>query len=564
MALRSRVHASLLCSLFASVGIIAACGTGASPDLGETKQALACGVDEDCSPSATPICTGGACVADTCGNGKTYAASEQCDDGGNADGDGCSATCQVESGYTCSGQPSVCVIKCGDGVLAANEQCDDGNVTDGDGCSANCKIEAGFTCGNPKISAFYTRKTNSECYSVPNFETVNNTPPGGIPAGFAVPGLAVWGSYRSRHVAGAGDFADHPTAWRAPTVMEWDSGNGTKTRMFGGFTNPGQTSRKLAQAVAQSVSFDFALANANSLRATVPDTACGNNDDAPITYRIDSMSTCTPICVTPALPAGGACVACTGDLGDANVTAPCGTSANPYCASNGSCGNCGANADCVGHSGGGICNLTTGACGTSCQVDADCADPKKWCNNPSDAPGAGTCTAKTANGQSLPNVGPINGLCTQGSGARVCLSGVCDSDNKCGLLDGKPCADAASKDDCRSQCTSGICGECATDKDCPVAKPVCDVKASKCNAKAIADAGADSAVDAAAPVVDSGTSSSSTSSGAAPSGGVLEGGGLTCSAANAGTAGSTTALFGTLGVLGLCVVRRRNRARRSA
>src|SRR5262249_19223452 len=27
-----------------------------------------------------------------------------------------------------------------------NEDCDDGNTKDGDGCSADCKLEAGFTC----------------------------------------------------------------------------------------------------------------------------------------------------------------------------------------------------------------------------------------------------------------------------------------------------------------------------------------------------------------------------------------------------------------------------------
>ena len=34
--------------------------------------------------------------------------SEQCDDGNTASGDACSATCTIEPGWTCSGQPSVC------------------------------------------------------------------------------------------------------------------------------------------------------------------------------------------------------------------------------------------------------------------------------------------------------------------------------------------------------------------------------------------------------------------------------------------------------------------------
>jgi cysteine-rich repeat protein len=42
-----------------------------------------------------------------CGNG-TPEPSEACDDGGAADGDGCSAACQVEVGWTCASAPSVC------------------------------------------------------------------------------------------------------------------------------------------------------------------------------------------------------------------------------------------------------------------------------------------------------------------------------------------------------------------------------------------------------------------------------------------------------------------------
>jgi cysteine-rich repeat protein len=35
---------------------------------------------------------------------------------------------------------------CGDGQRLGNEQCDDGNRRDGDGCSASCQIEKGFKC----------------------------------------------------------------------------------------------------------------------------------------------------------------------------------------------------------------------------------------------------------------------------------------------------------------------------------------------------------------------------------------------------------------------------------
>ena len=58
----------------------------------------------------------------SCGNGIVEAA-EQCDDGGIANADGCSAQCRIESGFTCTGlQPSVCQPRQGSGaVLTAND-----------------------------------------------------------------------------------------------------------------------------------------------------------------------------------------------------------------------------------------------------------------------------------------------------------------------------------------------------------------------------------------------------------------------------------------------------------
>ncbi|MCX6750762.1 MAG: myxococcus cysteine-rich repeat containing protein [Candidatus Pacearchaeota archaeon] len=47
-------------------------------------------------------------VLSTCGNGIIESPYEECDDGNYNSGDGCSFSCSVESGYTCTGQPSVC------------------------------------------------------------------------------------------------------------------------------------------------------------------------------------------------------------------------------------------------------------------------------------------------------------------------------------------------------------------------------------------------------------------------------------------------------------------------
>jgi cysteine-rich repeat protein len=50
----------------------------------------------------------GDCPPMVCGDGA-QTGDENCDDGNMDDGDGCSAECQSEPGWTCSGEPSVCV-----------------------------------------------------------------------------------------------------------------------------------------------------------------------------------------------------------------------------------------------------------------------------------------------------------------------------------------------------------------------------------------------------------------------------------------------------------------------
>jgi cysteine-rich repeat protein len=99
-----------------------------------------------------------------CGNGKVDL-GEQCDDGGNVSGDGCSPTCLFEgcgngileaNAEECDptaprtpGEPcrnNCTLIRCGDKYFDTGEQCDDGNVTSGDGCSSECLLET--VCGD--------------------------------------------------------------------------------------------------------------------------------------------------------------------------------------------------------------------------------------------------------------------------------------------------------------------------------------------------------------------------------------------------------------------------------
>jgi cysteine-rich repeat protein len=91
-----------------------------------------------------------------CGNGNHQSSQgEQCDDHNNVDGDGCSSTCTIESGYACvdggqSGNLSICTPICGDGLTVGSEQCDDGalNGTANSCCTATCTFKAAGTSCN--------------------------------------------------------------------------------------------------------------------------------------------------------------------------------------------------------------------------------------------------------------------------------------------------------------------------------------------------------------------------------------------------------------------------------
>lgn len=91
----------------------------------------------------------------SCGNGSVdYKKGEECDDGNNKGGDGCSPTCKIERAFECynDGNKDVCRPICGDGITMwmlnadVKEECDDGNMISGDGCSSNCTIEKGYEC----------------------------------------------------------------------------------------------------------------------------------------------------------------------------------------------------------------------------------------------------------------------------------------------------------------------------------------------------------------------------------------------------------------------------------
>jgi len=138
-----------------------------------------------CAPGN--VCITNVCVTSSCGDGFIdIAASEDCEDGNTASGDGCSSCrfdCTVDGdcsdGNTCNGAETcdktapakpvckagtalaaaaactlaaggagkcsnnLCVAAgCGNGTADQGEQCDDGNADDADGCTRDCK----FSC----------------------------------------------------------------------------------------------------------------------------------------------------------------------------------------------------------------------------------------------------------------------------------------------------------------------------------------------------------------------------------------------------------------------------------
>jgi len=125
-------------------------------DDGNTTNSDGCSSTCQIEPGyACTTTTPSTCTKSVCGNGKTEP-GESCDAGKDnglfyGDGKGCSKTCTKEP--TCrnaSGVTGPCSHSCGDGNVDPDEQCDDGNQVSGDGCSTTCQSEGGFSCSPSK------------------------------------------------------------------------------------------------------------------------------------------------------------------------------------------------------------------------------------------------------------------------------------------------------------------------------------------------------------------------------------------------------------------------------
>ena len=108
-------------------------GVGGTAGSGGTAGAAGAGASSGAAGSAG---TG----SGVCGNGSIEAI-EDCDDGNTEGGDGCSPLCEVELGWSCTGEPSGCETTCGDSILAGAEDCEGDDLN-----SATCLTE-GFDGG---------------------------------------------------------------------------------------------------------------------------------------------------------------------------------------------------------------------------------------------------------------------------------------------------------------------------------------------------------------------------------------------------------------------------------
>ena len=153
------------------------CGDGVSigqEDCDDMNQLSGDGCSSRCLTEPGWVCTGTSCTQTQCGNGvkETGEACDLADQNGlfYGNGTGCSKTCTKEpSCRDASGATVACSTACGDGNIDADsdELCDDGNAVDGDGCSAMCQTESGFTCTTQEHFNTETCSDDSECLVLP-------------------------------------------------------------------------------------------------------------------------------------------------------------------------------------------------------------------------------------------------------------------------------------------------------------------------------------------------------------------------------------------------------------
>jgi fibro-slime domain-containing protein len=141
---------------FAGAPCVPVCGDGIliSPaeqcDPGTSIPNIAQACNADCTAKTGWACGTTDCHQTVCGDGKVEG-SEGCDPLPHINdlGSGCTPLCTAEPHCPAAGGP--CSTTCGDGIVIGNEQCDDGNAVGGDGCSSTCQVETGYLCSQPPL-----------------------------------------------------------------------------------------------------------------------------------------------------------------------------------------------------------------------------------------------------------------------------------------------------------------------------------------------------------------------------------------------------------------------------
>ncbi|KAF4750948.1 hypothetical protein FOZ62_014810, partial [Perkinsus olseni] len=136
------------------VGTTPPCGDGVRSsdeacDMGILNGRMGC--SDECRVLSGWRCDAGGC-ASVCGDGIRVE-GEACDLGvlNGLPSTGCSNNCSVSRGYECS-PDNLCQPLCGNGLLDVDEECDDGGQLDGDGCDHDCVVEPWHACFKPENS----------------------------------------------------------------------------------------------------------------------------------------------------------------------------------------------------------------------------------------------------------------------------------------------------------------------------------------------------------------------------------------------------------------------------
>jgi cysteine-rich repeat protein len=130
--------------------------SGEQCDLGKDQN----GVSKNTISSSCP-----GCQLARCGDGKTEAGVETCDNGTNTRGSGCSPTCQQEA--------------CGNGIIDPGEECDKGDINHGNGnndsgdCRTDCILNR---CGDGYVNSLGTHKEDCEGLPPVGFGNTTVTP----------------------------------------------------------------------------------------------------------------------------------------------------------------------------------------------------------------------------------------------------------------------------------------------------------------------------------------------------------------------------------------------------